>query len=452
MTTAPIARPEVTAPGRWEFPTPTTTRLANGLTVHMYDVPGQYVVAARLIVPLSVRWEPREKEGVISLLSRLLDEGTEQHTTEEFTELLERRGIALGAGLSDGGLHVDLDVPARNLPAALELMCAAIATPSFPEKQVGRLVRTRLAEIEQERASAPHRAAKELAATYFDASERASRPTAGTIETVKGLTRADVADFHRAHIGPTHATLVLAGDFGDTDVSALVADAFGAWAPLPRPVEPELRPALRAPDAVRIVLVDRPGSVQSEITVAGPGPDRHVEPAWAAYPVLGFVVGGSPNARVDAVLREEKGYTYGMRASFRPRRAGGLFVTAGSVRTEVTADALTLLLGILDDARAGFSQAECRDGVDFIRNTAPGRYATADAVAEEAAALVLDGLDLDFTTTNLDRMAALTPEDLTQAYGRFVTGEWTIIVVGDATAYADQLGTLGRGQVTVVAN
>lgn len=186
--------------------------------------------------------------------------------------------------------------------------------------------------------------------------------------------------------------------------------------------------------------------------MAGPGPDRRVSPAWAPYPVLGFVMGGSPSARIDAVLREEKGYTYGMRASFRPRRAGGMFVTSGSVRTEVTAEALDLVLGILEEARTGFSDKEVREGIDFIVDTAPGRFATADAVAEEAAAVILDGLPLDFTTRNLDAMRALGPADLDAAYARFVTGEWTIVVVGDASAYADQVRALGRGLVTVVPN
>ncbi len=446
------ARPEVEPAQRWVFPVPASQVLPNGLTVHTFDLPGQYVVSLRLIVPLSVRSEPRDKEGVATLMTRLLDEGTTRHSTEEFTELLERKGVAFGAGLSDGGLHVDADVPASRLGDALELLVEAIAEPSFPPDQTRRLIKSRVAEIAQERASAPHRGARELAATFFDAGDRASRPTAGSVETVENLTREDVAAFHASQVGPVGATLVVAGDLTGIDIDSLIEQTFGTWSPMPHVVTPGAQPAHQAADAARIVLVDRPDSVQSEIIVAGPGPDRRVSPAWAPYPVLGFVMGGSPSARIDAVLREEKGYTYGMRASFRPRRAGGMFVTSGSVRTEVTAEALDLVLGILEEARTGFSDKEVREGIDFIVDTAPGRFATADAVAEEAAAVILDGLPLDFTTRNLDAMRALGPADLDAAYARFVTGEWTIVVVGDASAYADQVRALGRGLVTVVPN
>ena len=198
------------------------------------------------------------------------------------------------------------------------------------------------------------------------------------------------------------------------------------------------------------MFLDRPDSVQTEFYVGCPGPDRRVEGGWAAYQVLGFVVGGSPNARVDAVLREDKGFTYGIRSGFRPRRRGGVFLTSGSVRADSTVEALGLLLEILDKARDGFTEAETQAGVDFIGKTAPGRFATADAVADEAAGLSLEGLTTEFTTANLRALAEVDAEVLTQAYGRYVTGAWTVVVVGDASLYAEGVRGLGRGEVTIL--
>jgi zinc protease len=206
-----------------------------------------------------------------------------------------------------------------------------------------------------------------------------------------------------------------------------------------------------AADRARVVVVDRPSAVQTEILVGCPGPDRSTGHGWAPYPVLSFVLGGSPTARVDAVLREEKGYTYGIRTSFRPRAAGGSFVAQGSVRSEVTAEAVELLLGILAGARDGFTATELRSGVDFVGKTAPGRYATADAIADETGSLVLEGLPLDFTTTNLREVAALTLDDLDEAYRRTVTGEWTVVLVGDAEQVVPTLEATLPGPVGTVA-
>ena len=312
------------------------------------------------------------------------------------------------------------------------------------------MLRTRLAEIEQERASSAHRAARELAATMWDSEDRASRPSAGTTVSISALTREDLVAFHASVVGPRGATVVLAGDLTGVDVDAVLGATVGRWSapdhrPGPRPVPP-----VRAADATRVVVVDRPGSVQTEVSVGVPGPDRSTPHGWAPHPVLSFVLGGSPSARVDAVLREQKGYTYGIRSAFRPRVAGGSFVTSGSVRADATGDAVRLLIDILDGARDGFTEAELRSGADFIAKTAPGRYATADAVADESVALALEGLAPDFTTTNLAAVRSLTLEDLDAAYRRVVTGEWSIVLVGDAaTVVPAAQEALGVGVDTV---
>ena len=252
--------------------------------------------------------------------------------------------------------------PQRHLATAAALVTEALAEPVFPEEEVRRILRNRLAEIEQERASSAHRAARELARTLWDPLDRASRPTAGSTESIGALTRDDLVEFHATRVGPQGATVVVAGDLTGVDVVGVLEATLGTWSaprhrPVPRPVAP-----VPAPDAARVVVVDRPGSVQTEIAVGRPGPDRSTPDGWAPYPVLSFVLGGSPSARIDAVLREDKGYTYGIRSSFRPRVAGGSFVTSGSVRSEVTGEAVEILLGILDGARDGFTDAEVRSG------------------------------------------------------------------------------------------
>ena len=444
-----IQRPEVSAPEPWSFPEPQRSGLANGLGVVSYDIPGQYVISLRLAVPMPLDREPRDREGIATIMARTLDEGTARHTAEEFAELLERKGIALGAGVSESGLIVELDVSKRYLSEALDLLSQAVREPAFPANEVSRHVKTRLAEIDQERAQPGQRAALEFISTYFDGAERASRPSAGTKSTISAITPQDLAAFHAANVVPSGATVAVAGDLSDLDVVSEVERALGSWSGAAAEVA-ESREAARAADAARIVFLDRPDSVQTEFYVGCPGPDRFVERGWAAYQVLGFVVGGSPSARVDAVLREDKGFTYGIRSGFRPRRHGGVFLTSGSVRADSTVEALRLLLEILDKAREGFTEVETQAGVDFIGRTAPGRFATADTVANEAAGLSLEGLTTEFTTENLRGLADVDAEALTKAYGRYVTGEWTVVIVGDASLYAEGVRALGRGEVAIL--
>jgi len=416
-----------------------------------YDIPGQYVISIRLSVPTPLTAEPRDREGVATIMARTLDEGTASHDAAAFAELLERRGIAFGASVGDSGLGIDVDVPKRHLGAALDLLGQVLREPAFAVHEVERQVKTRLAEIDQERATPGQRAALEFVRTFYAADERASRPTGGSHETVSVITAADVQAYFRSTVGPSGATVVVAGDLDGLDVVAEVEQWLGSW-DTPVEVAPEQHAARRAADAARIVLVDRPGSVQTELYVGCPGPDRHEPQGWAAYPVLSFVIGGAPNSRVDSVLREDKGFTYGIRSGFRPRNVGGLFLTSGAVRADSTVESVDLLMGILDGAREGYTEQEVRSGVDFIGLTAPGRYATADAVADEAATLAMEGLTTDFTSRNLAALASLDADALAAAYRRYVTGEWTVVLVGDASAYADGVRALDRGPVTIVPN
>ena len=416
-----------------------------------YDIPGQYVVSLRLVLPVPLAAEPRELEGVATIMARTMDEGTRRHGPEELAELLERKGVGFGASVGEAGITVEVDVAKGRLPDALGLLAEIVGEPAFPGNEVERQVKTRLAEIERERAAPAQRAGMEFVSTYFDRSERSARPAGGTPATVSAITADAVRSFHERVVGPQGATLVVAGDLGGADVAAQAASALAGWTSGPRTAaQAEAdRPAARADDAERIVFVDRPGSVQTELYLGCPGPDRRT-PGWAAYPLLAFVLGGAPTSRIDAVLREEKGFTYGIRSVFRPRRRGGLFLTSGSVRADVTAEALGLVLDILGRAVDGFGEEEVRSGADYLRMTAPARFATADAVADEAAMLCLDGLTTQFTTDTLAALGRLTAAELSEAYRRYVTGRWTVVLVGDATRHADAVARLGRGPVTVV--
>ena len=191
--------------------------------------------------------------------------------------------------------------------------------------------------------------------------------------------------------------------------------------------------------------------MQTELYLGCPGPDRRVDGGWAPYPVLAFVLGGSPNARIDAVLREEKGYTYGIRASFRPRRREGLFLVSGSVRADATVEALGLLLDILD-ARPRRVHAPRRPAPGWTSSTRRRRGATPRPTRSPTRPprMALEGLTTEFTTANLLDLATVDAERLSAAYRRFVTGDWTVVVVGDAERYADGVRGLGRGDVTVV--
>ena len=221
------ARPDVSPTLPWSFPEARRSEIGNGLGVVSYDIPGQYVISVRLAVPISLVLEPRELEGIGTIMARTLDEGTARHTAEEFAELLERKGIALGAGVSESGLIVDIDVPKRNLSAALDLLSQAVREPAFFADEVSRHVKIRLAEIDQERAQPGQRAAIEFIATYLDTEELASRQTEGVRDTVSAISPQDQVTFQAANVMTSAPTRGDSGHRMDMAVVSLVQDDAG---------------------------------------------------------------------------------------------------------------------------------------------------------------------------------------------------------------------------------
>jgi zinc protease len=449
VTNRVVDRPAVREPAAWAFPVPRQHHLPNGLRLLVVDLPGQHVLSLRVNLPLPVSHEDPGTEGSTLLMARALDEGTSRHTSEELAELAERNGIAWGAGAGERGVHVGLEVTARHLGTAVALLTECLAEAVFPEAEVTRLVRHRLADIAHDEADPGSRAALEFVRTYYDERDRPHLPVGGTRETVSALSPEHLRARYR-QLSPRGGTVVLAGDLSTVPAAVpLLAATMGTWqgsgdlADLPGP-------ARRAESAGRVVLVARPGLEQTEVYLGRPGPDRRTRHGWGTFQALGMVLGGSPHARIDRVLREERGYTYGMRAGFRPRAVGGLTVVGGSVRADATVDALRELRAILDTPGADLTEQEVRDAADFVAMTAPGRYGTADAVADEIIALVSDGLEPVTVTETLAQLRDLTVDRVAAAWDEVRAGPpWTLVLVGDP-AEAAGVKELGLGPVTVV--
>lgn len=444
-----LQRPSVTPPGPWPFPEPYQTQLPGGLRLLMVDLPGQHVLSLRVALCAPVSHEAPGTEGSTVLMTRALDEGTRSHTDEELADLLERHGIALGAGAGERGVHLGLEVTAAHLDVALELLTEVLAEPAFPQPQVARLVRHRLVDIDHELADPGARAAVEFMSTYYDARDRPHRPLGGSKDSVRRLTPEHLRARH-ATLGAQGGTVILAGDLSAVpDPEGSIVRTLGGWSGAQDPPGPP-GPARRAAGAAGIVLVPRPGLPQTELYLGRPGPDRRTPHGWGTYQALALLLGGSPQARIDRVLREERGYTYGLRAGFRPRASGGLTVVGGAVRADATVAALSELLQILDLDGQDLTGEEVRQAADFLAMTAPGRYLTADAVADELISLVSDDLPTDTVTRTLEQLRGLTVEQAAAAWDEVRVGPgWTVVAVGDP-AHAEGLADLGLGPVRVV--
>ncbi|MGW6358337.1 M16 family metallopeptidase [Streptomyces sp. NPDC055092] len=439
----------------WAFPAPERGTLDNGLTVLRCHRPGQQVVAIEINLEAPLEAEPAGLDGVATIMARAFSEGTDKLAAEEFAAELERCGATLDAHADHPGVRVSLEVPVSRLPKALGLLADALRAPAFADSEIERLVRNRLDEIPHETANPGRRAAKELSKQLFPATARMSRPRQGSEETVAAIDAAAVRAFYDRHVRPATATAVVVGDLAGIDLDTLLADTLGAWTG--NTAEPRPVPPVTADDTGRVVIVDRPGAVQTQILIGRVGADKH-DRVWPAQVLGTYCLGGTLTSRLDRVLREEKGYTYGVRAFGQVLRSApdgtgvAMLAISGSVDTPNTGPALDDLWKVLRTLAAeGLTDAERDVAVQNLVGVAPLKFETAAAVAGTLADQVEQHLPDDFQAELYRRLAATGTVEATAAVvSAFPTDRLVTVLVGDAAQIEEPVRALGIGEVTVV--
>ena len=453
-------QPAAGQPKPWAFPVPERGALGNGLAVLGCHRPGQQVAAVQICLDMPLDAEPDRLEGIAAIMMSALAEGTSKHTAEEFAAELERCGATLDTSTDYQGARVSLEVPVSRLPQALGLLTEALQTPTFPSSEIERLVRNRLDEIPLEMANPGRRAARQLAQELFPASARLSRPRKGTEDTVARINAADARAFYQAHVRPGRATAVVVGDLTGVDLDAVLAGTLGGWTG--DAAEPAPMPPVAADAAGRVVIVDRPGAVQTQLLIGRTGPDRH-DRVWPALVLGTYCLGGTLTSRLDRVLREEKGYTYGVRAFQRvlrspaPPAAGGaagvsVVAISGSVDTASTGPALDDVWKVLRTLAAeGLTETERDTAVQNLVGVAPLRYETAASVAGTLADQVEQHLPDGYQAQLYARLAETSTAEATAAViAAFPVNRLLTILVGDTSQIKAPVKALGIGDVEVV--
>lgn len=443
-------RPVPGQPRPYDFPATLRTTLDNGLRVIVTPMPGRELVAASIVLRSGAVDEPADQGGATVLSARGLTEGTEVRDAIELTEAAERLGASLHAESGWDATSAGVDVPESRLGPALELLAEIVRRPSYPESEIDRLRDERLTDLIQAKADPRRRADEAFIGTVYAPSSPYHRPSGGTAETVEGLTSRELRAVHARAANPSQAALVIAGDVENDAVVALARSLFGDWAPSAGTATTTIDDTA-ATDTRVVRVVHRPGAVQSEIRIGHRGVTRRI-PDYHALSVMGAILGGLFNSRLNMNLREEKGYTYGASAGFDLRRARGPFTARAAVNTEVTIPSIHEFLAELDRIReAPVTDAELRAARDFLVGVFPLRFETPGPVAGSLAGLFVHDLPDDELDRYRAAIEAVTAADVQRVAREHIRPEAAaIVLVGDHDRFGADLAAAGVGDVEVI--
>ncbi|HEX5014213.1 MAG TPA: pitrilysin family protein [Candidatus Limnocylindrales bacterium] len=443
-------RPTPGTPRPYDFPTVERFSLQNGVRVVVADLPGRPLVSASLVLRNGAADEPPAHAGATVLAARAMSEGTARYNAIEFVEATERLGGSIHADAGWDATSVSVDVPAERFEPALELLAEVLLHPTFPEAEVERLRDERLNDLLQARADPRRRADEAFAATIYEGASPYHRPAGGTRETVAELTPARLRAAYERGIDPARAAFIVGGDLTGIDVRRITERLLGGWGP-----------AVGAATSGRIIdagsvrerfvqVVHRPGAVQTEIRIGHVGTSRRIDD-FHALSVMGAILGGLFNSRLNMKLREEKGYTYGAGAGFDLRRAAGPFTARAAVNTEVTVPAVQDFVAELDRIRdTDVSGEELAAARDFLVGVFPLRFETPGPIVGALSGLFVHDLPDDELARYRSAIEAVTAGDVRDAATRRIDpSRMAIVLVGDADAFGKDIEAAGFGPVYV---
>jgi zinc protease len=406
----PPPTPSVPRPARFE--------LENGLRVLVAPRPELPQVAARLVIPSGSVSEPVPAFGTASLVGSLLTEGTERFTAVELNERLDTIGASLGARVGHDFVEVDLVLLAETLGEGIELLGEVVSSPTFPEREFER-VRAEALDALEARADEPANVADDrVALEVFGGDHPYGRLTLGNAESVASARLEALVSFHAERFRPEGSVLVVSGAVEVGELRDRLTAAFASWSGHVEPVLPP-RPGMPAAAGARIDVA-WPESAQAEIRFAGIGMDRS-SPDWIAAAVANYILGGSTiTGRLGANLREDKGWTYGVRSGF----AAGVRAAGWSVETAVGAEVTDAAIDEIEReleriVREPVTEEELARSREALILSLPRAFETPARVVARLATVEAFGLDPDYWEVFAARVAAISQEDVLRVAGRY---------------------------------
>ena len=426
------------------FPPYQVKTLANGLQVIAVSHHEQPAVTVRLIVRAGGAQDPATRPGVAYVAASLLDQGTTTKSAEQIATTIDTIGGAIGAGSGTDLTFIQAAVMKDSLGVALDLVSDLAQHPAFAREEIERQRAQILSGL-----TVSYDDPDYLAGVVFDrlvyGFHPYGKPDSGTPSSITAVSREDLLAFHKQWFGANNAILAIVGDVSPEEAFAGAERAFGTWGKVQlaaaAPVEPP-------PPTRRVVIIDRPGAVQTEIRVGNVSlPRRHKD--YLALDIATKILGGEGGNRLHRVLRSERGLTYGASADLNALKDTGDIVADTDTRSETTGEALRL---IVDEffrlQKQRVQERELADAQEYLTGSFPLTIETPSAIALQVLNAVFYGLDLNDLQTYRERVNMITVDDIQRvAQQYFHPDRLAIVLVGDASVFAKQLAAVGFDQV-----
>ena len=436
-------------PPALHVPTWTRSTLANGaplIVSEKHDLP---LVSFRItFMGGASQFVPASRHGLSGFIGAMMNEGTATRDGEALSNALQLLGTSVNFGIGDESGSAGFQSTSAKFAQTLDIMADMLLHPTFPAEALERLRAQRLIGLSQTKARTAGIAGRVFPRLLYGADHPYGRFV--TEDTLKAITRDDVVALHKAYFQPGRALVTVVGDVNTTEVKATIDRALAAWTKAGElPVFSY--PPVPAPRATAIYLVDKPGAAQSTFSLGNPGPPRST-PDFYAIQVMNTLLGGMFQSRLNANIREDKGYSYGVGSGFAFGKGPGAFETGGEIVSAKSDAALVEFMKELKGIAGArpVTDDELATAKDSLVQRLPGQFAAVGGVNGAITSLWMQGLPDTYYQEYGTKIAAVTRDDVIRVARQYIDlDHLVIVIVGDRASIEGPLKATGIAPIVL---
>ena len=413
-------------------------KLGNGLTVLV--VPNKEVPFVSVQLGIKYGGWTDEVPGTCSMAMSLLDKGTRKYTAGELAEKLDSQAISITASGSIDTSQIAMSCVSDRIENGMELMAEVVLNPTFPNIEFDKEKEKLLTNLAIQQQSPEYIADREFSKKLY-ANHPYSRTATGEVEDINKLSAELCQKWWKNFSQPNQAVLIFAGDIDKNRAFELAGKNFGKWR---NPVSLDLHGNFAIPDnneSTHIYLVDKPGSLQSQIRIGQIGITRKMQPEYFTSRIVSDYFGFGFNSRLNKSIRIDKGLTYGVSGGYIANNMAGEFKISTFSKTASTADAVKAileeikLLKITPPTNTELAQSKSYIAGSFVIN-----HETTQQVAQDLWLIKSQDLTDDYLDRLLSSVQNTKIEDCRALIEKTIRPDRMIIVViGDAKTLKGQL-------------
>lgn len=421
-----------------------TTSLSNGLEVYGIEQQELPLVTFNLVINGGFKADELDNLGVANMMTDIMMEGTATKTPEELEEEIDLLGANIGMYTNNEEIVISGSTLSRNFGKTMDIVQEILLEPRWDEEQFELKKTQNINFLLQSEGNPSFIASREFNKLVFGPDHIFGHyPSIGTIESVSDISIEDLKDFYATYFSPSVSTFNVAGDISIEQVLEALKGIDENWSETEviLPQYPEPSPMTES----KIYFYDVPGAKQSVIYIGNLSLGRDAPDYYPAY-VMNYQLGGSFNGRLNMILREEKGYTYGARSGFSGMKGIGTFNANASVQSNTTLESVQIFKEEMENYNQGISE----DDLDFTKNTLirsnAMRFETLGSLVSMLQTIGKYDLPFDYIKQEEEVVRTMTLEKMRDLANEYLeTDRMVYLIVGDAETQLEPLKDVGLG-------